>query len=274
VDDAGAQRVTAAMACERSGTQAAADDGEEQGLHRKLRARRRRSHQARFESIAPAGVRWLVRARRYEVCCCRGQYHDDSAEEEQHRLPKSPTSASAGGHVHRLLARVLDGELLPERAADRGQLSLSLIALIPGFRRPNHSQKVDASSVRGEADRDRASARNGVRCPCFRKLPRQHADDQVRLTVDPRGLPDDVGIASKIVAPQPMAEDDDQRRIRSVVAVVQEASSGGRYPSTSNALQTSARRSAFLRCRPRPGLHSNSAYAATPASVVTGSDSP
>jgi len=74
----------------------------------------------------------------------------------------------------------------------------------------------------------------------------------------PRCLPDDVGIASKLSLPQTMAEDDDQRASALSSLVVQEASSGGRYPSTSNPLADIARRSAFLRCRPRPGLHSNS----------------
>ena len=55
-----------------------------------------------------------------------------------------------------------------------------------------------------------------------RKLRRQHADDHERLTVDPRGLADGVGGSTEPPLPQAVAQHNHKRRIRPIVALIQQ----------------------------------------------------
>jgi hypothetical protein len=60
-----------------------------------------------------------------------------------------------------------------------------------------------------------------------RKLRRQHAHDGERFTVDSNASTDEVGGAAVPLLPQPITQDDDERRVGPIVGRVQETPRGG-----------------------------------------------
>ncbi len=108
-------------------------------------------------------------------------------------------------HAHRFFARILDGKLLPERTADRSQLRLRLIPIRAGLQSAKDPQKVHGVPHVPERIAVGRQRRHDVEVlKRQRKLRRQHANDDERLTVDAHGLADGVG-GSAILLPEAIA---------------------------------------------------------------------
>ena len=182
---------------------------------------------------------------------------------------KSPTSASCSASTRTASLRAYcHGELLPERGADRSQLRLCLISIDASSQAAEDPQKVHrAPEVPKRIAVGRQWRHDIDVSKRQRKLRGQHANDDERLAVDPHGLADDVGGPAILALPEAIAQEHHRRRIRAIVAVIQQAPDRRRYAKRSNAL-ADIRAPWSRSVMPSPAtLALQFAYAARPDSV-------